>query len=113
MPLRREHVLSMDCWCEPVMDSYGKEPAPMTPLEAARRLAATDPMTRVRDDVYGTCDWCGDYDQHKADCPWLAMPQIVAALEAAEAVSMSLAETRDGAPDFGVVQRLRRRLRSQ
>lgn len=51
----------------------------MSVLEDARRLTSTDPAA--------TTDWCPfcDGHQHTKVCPWLAMPRIVAALEAADA----------------------------
>lgn len=63
----------------------------MTPLEAAKAL--TDPeqngatyMAATPDD--GDQRYCMACNRrvtdHAASCPWLAMPQIVAALEAAE-----------------------------
>ena len=69
----------------------------MTPLGAARRLAAVNPW--YENERAGTtfCIACGAYDdgltgeRHHADCPVLALPQIVAALEAAERVA-----TREG-----------------
>lgn len=58
----------------------------MSPLEAARRLAATDPF--VDNERAGTfCVFCDAPKYHASDCPWLAMPKIVAALEAAERMS--------------------------
>jgi hypothetical protein len=68
----------------------------MTPLEAAKALAAL-PMTVSVDDgdaghgEFGCCNQ-RDYLGHAANCPWLAMPRIVAALEAAE---RSLSALRD------------------
>lgn len=58
--------------------------------------------------VDGKCDLCeGSYSlgptgtpfSHKPDCPWLAMPRIVAALEAAQAFLLALPEWR-GKPDL-------------
>lgn len=69
-------------------------------MEAAKRLADDDPIALVGDD--GSQVWqCGycfsevpygpDVNPlpfpHKPDCPILAMPRIVAALEAAEQVT--------------------------
>jgi hypothetical protein len=59
----------------------------MTPLEAAKALAAANPF-----DGGWACSFCGMPDgtrsgfgrMHEPDCPWLAMPQIVVALEVAE-----------------------------
>ena len=59
----------------------------MSLLDAARRLAETDPAELVNS--HSRCHWCEEFtstEQHTPDCPWLAMPQIVAALEAAERV---------------------------
>lgn len=56
----------------------------MTPLEAARRIAAVGPQ-----EYEGICCLCQriidgpEATPHRDDCPWLRMPQIVAALEAA------------------------------
>jgi hypothetical protein len=64
----------------------------LNPLEAARRLAFADPS---RDGICTECQTMQEYDLeherfltlvHRPTCPWLALPQIVAALEAAEAV---------------------------
>lgn len=53
----------------------------MTPIEAARRLAAAIPEH---------CPSCGAWlragGEHAPDCPWLMMPRILAALEAGERV---------------------------
>jgi hypothetical protein len=67
----------------------------MTPLEAARKILDEGPLLGQTSDDYRswyTCvfcvaeqEWADDFP-HKPDCPWLAMPKIVAALEAAEAV---------------------------
>ena len=56
----------------------------MSLLDDARRLAGVWPTDR-----YDNCVFCyeiqrSDEPTHAPDCPWLAMPQIVAALEAAE-----------------------------
>lgn len=48
----------------------------MKPLEAARRLAGTDP------EVADFCFACGGYNEHYDDCLWLHMPKIVEALKA-------------------------------
>lgn len=61
----------------------------MTPLEAARKLASLSelidvegtPITDVR--VYAICGMPVHHG-HDPDCPWIAVPKIVAALEAAE-----------------------------
>jgi len=65
-----------------------------TPLEAARQIAGREPL-----DSYGEVRFCmhcqatrvSPYDfqpvtDHLDWCPWLMLPQIVAALEAAEAL---------------------------
>jgi hypothetical protein len=68
----------------------------MTPLEAARKMMQQGPAFRY-DNEYLTCVFCGaeieelpptEYgypghpaEPHEDDCPWLLMPQIVAALE--------------------------------
>ena len=63
-------------------------------LDDARRLAAIDPFVNVWAHSSGeyecfACEapWSGEGKQHKPDCPWLALPRIIAALEAAESVS--------------------------
>lgn len=73
----------------------------MTPLEAARILAANAPVCPHPNSGMWICATCSeetDDEQpddddyvpskfnHDPDCPWLAMPQIVAALDAAEAM---------------------------
>ena len=67
----------------------------MTPLEAARRIAATDPTYETYQGPHD-CIFCDGtlYSQqdifpitgHKDDCPWLAMPRIIAILEASETI---------------------------
>ena len=61
----------------------------MNLLDAARRLAEECTETEYADDYSGAswvnCRICGAMDSHRPDCPTLALPQIVAALEAAEA----------------------------
>jgi hypothetical protein len=75
----------------------------MTPLEAARRLAECEPYSPPLLSADGSiCAFCGgDADDgrhwvegkgwidgpHCDDCPWLALPKIIAALEAAERLS--------------------------
>lgn len=61
----------------------------MSLLDDARRLA--DPYA-VPEDGPGICWWCGEPAMwigggHAPDCPWLSMPRIVAALEAAEGIA--------------------------
>jgi hypothetical protein len=66
----------------------------MTPLEAAQRLHGGNPFGSHGDDAGWQCPFCGMPsgrhsgfgDRHRSDCPSLALPAIVAALEAAEAV---------------------------
>lgn len=73
----------------------------MSPLESARRLAAEEPVCPHPNSAMWLCAACDEETDderpdnvayrppkfnHDPDCPWLAMPQIVAALEAAEAV---------------------------
>jgi hypothetical protein len=61
----------------------------MSLVDDAKRLADTNPH-----EAGWQCPFCGMPngrhsgfgDRHHADCPWLAMPRIVAALEAAERV---------------------------
>lgn len=87
-------------------------------VEAARRLIAGGVSS---DDYCQHCERCitfrltGDNrdEEHAPDCPWLAMPQIVAALEAAQALSESLDQTADGPPNHARVQALKRALRMQ
>ena len=63
----------------------------MTPLEAARALADAG-FTPCEQDGWCFCSFCaskvseasGDDVEHLTDCPWSVLPQIVAALEAAE-----------------------------
>jgi hypothetical protein len=69
-------------------------------LSAARAIAATEPLEEYGG-VY-SCVYCracrhsnqafAPVSQHADDCPWLAMPKIVAALEAAQAASECLDE---------------------
>lgn len=60
----------------------------MSLLDDARRLAKIENAVAVDDGDagHGKYGCCGeaDYRGHLRDCPWLAMPRIVAALEAAE-----------------------------
>ncbi len=60
----------------------------MTPLGAARRMVDVWPDDHA--DVDG-CPFCHHFG-HEPGCPWLQMPRIVAALEAAERLS-ALVET--------------------
>lgn len=55
----------------------------MSLLDDARRLASDPPIS---DDA--ECVYCGVYHEngHISGCAWLAMPRIIEALEAAQAV---------------------------
>lgn len=57
----------------------------MTLLEALRLIQEAGPPSGDMDQ----CICCGSraLDEHALDCPWMAMPKIVAALEAAERVT--------------------------
>lgn len=62
----------------------------MSPLEAAKKLAGIETWYGLGGDGY--CIACDEYigtsnGSHAPDCPTLAMPRIVAALEAAERVT--------------------------
>jgi hypothetical protein len=71
----------------------------VTPLEAAKALAATDNLRHDTIDDVPHCNFCGQDYEHASDCPWLAMPQIVAALEAAQAlVDYGFVATYSGGP---------------
>ena len=64
----------------------------MSPLEAARQLGGFNPFAWSDRAGYAFCVACdGVEPAHNPDCPFLALPQIVAALEAAERVA-----TREG-----------------
>jgi hypothetical protein len=71
----------------------------MSLLDDARQLVITEP-TYVHPEVVGRiCRYCrGESDgegrnfRHEPKCPWLSMPKIVAALEAAQAASECLDE---------------------
>jgi hypothetical protein len=56
-------------------------------LDDARRLAAHE--LRDHEDIggYGFCPLCDMPSGHAPNCAWLAMPKIVAAMEAAERLS--------------------------
>ena len=64
----------------------------MSPMDAARALQKRGPLTGVGGGVV-FCNGCGYHyhnnhmQEHAPDCPWLAMPQIVKVLEAAEDVA--------------------------
>lgn len=65
----------------------------MSLLEDARAISESAPSS---DDQCPHCSAYigpvrgGDYGEHSPDCPWLAMPRIVAALEAAEKVASDM-----------------------
>ena len=59
----------------------------MSPLEAARKMAADNPM-RSNEQGWSSCAFCyPDDSEHEKDCPWRAMPQIIVALEAAQVLT--------------------------
>lgn len=61
----------------------------VTPLEALRQIANGEDGHPLVNGLQ-RCHWCYEFvttDPHLPDCPWLAMPQIVKALEAAEKVT--------------------------
>lgn len=60
----------------------------MSLLEDARRLAEHEPI--YNNGSYGYCGELARSGLHASDCPWLAMPRIVAALEAAERMQQAL-----------------------
>lgn len=66
----------------------------MTPLEAARLLQTQSPI--YNDRGFYECPGCSGYSErreafeHESDCPWLAMPRIVAVLEAADKIRASM-----------------------
>jgi hypothetical protein len=70
-----------------------QEEGRVTPLDAARQIRAIEPLE------LDTCVYCGGGRPHAPDCPWLALPQIVAALEAAERVSSAWQADSDGRGD--------------
>lgn len=64
-------------------------------IEDARALAESDPTREDSSSSPGTCRYCGGETVgglltmrvlHADTCPWLALPRIVAALEAAQQV---------------------------
>lgn len=75
----------------------------MSLIDDARRIEEIDPT--YEDDGYvglgrHVCVFCGTWaPDHGGDCPWLSLPQIVAALEAAEKIVGVLDE--DGPTDNG------------
>lgn len=57
----------------------------MSAIEDARRLAGAEPVIHNKMTSENECAMCmGVSGDHVPECPWLAMPRIVAALEAAE-----------------------------
>jgi hypothetical protein len=62
----------------------------VTPLEAAQKIAEKGPYTYDQGGLW--CLFCDaeSINPHASDCPWLMMPQIIAALEAAERLSTAL-----------------------
>lgn len=54
----------------------------MTLIEDARRLAQVDPWYENERAGTSFCIACGAYESHRDNCPWLALPRIVQALEA-------------------------------
>ena len=60
-------------------------------LDDARAMLQIQPLFEEGDDM--ACRLCGelispypDFAGHESDCPWISLPKIVAALEAAERV---------------------------
>ncbi len=79
----------------------------MTPLEAARKMAETCPTFEPEPGVVH-CAVCYAYlPTHAPDCPWLAMPQIVAALEAAEHLTEAWQGSVDNFPMLEVLERVK------
>jgi hypothetical protein len=87
-------------------------------LDAARRLA-TPPVVQVAECLFCaycgvcvcTCPDCPEHRPHASDCPWLAIPQIVAALESAALLVTDgdvgyLTEWGDHAVDGAALERL-------
>jgi hypothetical protein len=70
-------------------------------LDDARALAAVDPIDDVGFNATAyTCFWCSPPDRleskHAANCPWLSLPKIVAALALVEKYGIMLEEQDDG-----------------
>lgn len=64
----------------------------MSLLDDARQLLNIQPIEELPGEIGMYCRCCGEkigespeFAGHEPDCPWLAMPRIVAALEAADA----------------------------
>jgi cytochrome c553 len=72
----------------------------MTTFEDARRLAESDPWYSLPDGGaagINVCAICNRAWEHAVDCPWLMLPKIVAALEAARELVDELPLQTDGA----------------
>ncbi len=57
----------------------------MSLVDDARRLEEAEPVNPLT-----RCYWCEEFtltEPHAPDCPWLSLPRILAALEAAERVA--------------------------
>ncbi len=74
----------------------------MSLIEAAKRLAGNDP---VKSEI--GCHHCAGYTEHYSDCPWLALPKIVAALETAQDAVDDWLEDREPAPNWSGMSGLR------
>ncbi len=79
----------------------------MSPLDAARNLAGDTPIDYAGHDrgVLPTCWYCersGWEGDHADDCPILALPRIVAALEAAVQFESILKEWPEGMDIYGI-----------
>lgn len=63
----------------------------MTLVDDARRLLSVGPRIRIDDpeddSEHDVCGVCGEESPCPPICPWLAMPSIVAVLEAAERIA--------------------------
>jgi hypothetical protein len=71
----------------------------MSLLDDARELIGVDPFYDWADgasDPEMVCIVCSRYRKygHDPDCPWLALPKILLALEAAEALTVAYEEAR-------------------
>lgn len=83
-------------------------------LNDARRMSKQHPAGNLANTI---CALCGERAGCAGDCPWFSMPQIVAVLEAAEAISEwvqahGLAYADDGVPN-GLVDDLLAALRGE
>jgi hypothetical protein len=68
-------------------------------LDDARRLTKIQPLEEDQGRQF--CRVCGEeiggypaWEGHARDCPWLSMPKIVAALEAADAINAAIIHLR-------------------